>query len=670
MNKINKRQELFDKIKEAKETIGDEAARIIAKEMQLENWDETKLTSKSLWNENDNTPSMVWNPKDYCFKDFSTGKTFGMIDMYEYIYKESYMDAVKRLFDAAKIEYDVSIFKKHKEEKEDFFKNYKYPKEITNTNRSKVEDYLSKRGITTNTLDKLDVKQALDGSVAFEFRDIDNRLVAIKYRHSRALKSGEYKMWWDKDADMCPSLYNINHIDFSKPLLIVEGMIDALSCVEAGYTNTVSIHGGAEDISWIEFNYDLLESFDDIILWFDNDTAGQNGLVKTINRLGEYRCKIVKPSSEYEDKIEGYYKNINSQLSIRKTDANNILISCGKSDIISLINSAEEIPDENIKYLMDYEPQDIKDIEKISTGFANLDKELYGSMMSCFTIISGKSGAGKSTIANIAAIISPIENGYKTFVYSGELANGQLSSWVISPLAGQNHTVIWKNEIRDSYSITKQASERIRQTYRKDILLYDDKDGLDTSSTSLLRAMEYAYKKYNCRFFLIDNLMSLSFEGYTEDTKWDCQKAFIIQLLKFTNKYNVSTFLVVHPSKSGASSKDGGTPDVYSLSGSGDISNMAHRILYVDRIENDPEGYGVRVSILKDRISQRAFHSCKLFYDEQTRRIYSNELELLKKYRWETDGEEIEYPDNVKPRLVCNLKNKTNINIKEGESPF
>ena len=40
-----------------------------------------------------------------------------------------------------------------------------------------------------------------------------------------------------------------------------------LSCIEAGFTNTVSIPHGAENVSWIEFNWEWLENFDTIILW-------------------------------------------------------------------------------------------------------------------------------------------------------------------------------------------------------------------------------------------------------------------------------------------------------------------------------------------------------------------------------------------------------------------
>ena len=75
-------ENLYEKIKEAKEALGEKAALIIASELPIENWNEEKLSGKSPFNDKDNTPSFLWNAKENCFKDFSTGKNYGIIDFY------------------------------------------------------------------------------------------------------------------------------------------------------------------------------------------------------------------------------------------------------------------------------------------------------------------------------------------------------------------------------------------------------------------------------------------------------------------------------------------------------------------------------------------------------------------------------------------------------------
>lgn len=371
-------ENLYTKISQAKEELGTQAAAIIATELPIENWNAEKLSGKSPFNPNDNNPSFIWNAKENCFKDFSTGKNYGIIDFYMDKYGYSFVTAAKKLFELVDMEFSDDEFSFMKSSKKDFFENYRYPREENNGNRDKVNKYLAKRSISSETLDYMGVKEDSHGNIVFELRDINDKLLAVKYRPARAINKGEPKMWWQKDADMCPSLYNINKIDITQPLVICEGFPDCLSIVEAGYRNVVSIPGGAEDLSWIEFNYDFLDSINEIILWFDNDKAGQGGLQKAVSRLGEGKCKIVKPTSLDEDDVEKYYKQYNENLSIRKTDANNILIACGKNEVIRLINTAEEIPLRNIIDLVEIEEFDINKVEYTPTGFADLDRKLYG----------------------------------------------------------------------------------------------------------------------------------------------------------------------------------------------------------------------------------------------------------------------------------------------------
>lgn len=434
--------------------------------------------------------------------------------------------------------------------------------------------------------------------------------------------------------------------------ICVTGNCDTLSVFESGYTNVVSIPGGAEDSNWIDFNYEFLENIENFILWFDNDKAGQDGLKKVVSRLGEYRCKIVKPSKEDEDAVEKYYKTFNESLSVRKTDANNILLALGKDRVLSLINSAEEIPNKKLKYLMDCADKNIAEQEKFSFGINEMDKILYGNLFSCFTIYSGKSGGGKSSLTNTTALISPVEHGYKVFSFSGELSDGQLADWVVNCLAGYNHVRKIPGVIKDGspyYVTTKEAEDAIRKYYKRDMILYSDEDALDVSGDNLLMAMEDAYKRHGCRVFNIDNLMCLDFEQ-TDDDKWTSQKKFIIKLMGFAKKYDVCVNLVLHPKKMARDQKEVSTFDLH---GASEIGNLCHRMIWVERLEDDEQGYNTKITIVKDRPTGKAGKSCKLYYDDKTRRFYSTNDELRKTYRWEKDFK-IKYPPDIEKDLIKN----------------
>ena len=292
--------DLLEKIIEAKEIKGDEAAIEIAKYLNIENFDEVKLKGSCPFGHSDSTPSFIWDKKDKAFTCFSCSRRYSILDMYTEM-EGSYIKGVERLLNEVGIPFNT---KKSKITKEEHLQNYIFPREETNENKDKVIEYLGKRGISEKTIEYAGIKQDKHGNIVFEAHDIDGTLLSVKYRKSGRVRKGEPKMWYQKDSSNCPILYNVDKIDITKPLVVVEGHLDFLSVVESGFTNVVSIPNGAADTSWIEFNYEFLENFNEIILWFDNDGAGQNGLKNTIKRLGEYRCKVVKPSSDDENAVE------------------------------------------------------------------------------------------------------------------------------------------------------------------------------------------------------------------------------------------------------------------------------------------------------------------------------------------------------------------------------
>lgn len=375
---------LVEKIREAKEKLGDTVIPLIIDHYNIEGFESVNKRVPCPFHE-DKTPSLVWNDKDHYFKCFSCSRRMGIIDVY--IDTEgSYKNAVKRLFYEAQIDYSLSGLHRDKNE-HDIPKDYILPKEVEPERRILVEQYSKKRGISPETLDHFGIKQDKNDNIVFEFKDTNNVLLGVKYR-----MAGEKRFWWQKDCSPCQLLFNMNKVDITQPLVITEGMFDALAVYEAGYRNVVSIPGGANDLSWIEFNFDFLNNFEQIILWFDNDQAGKNAIKEIVPRLSEYRCKIINPSTEIEEAVSSFYEMMGSPKRIIKTDANNVLLSTSKEQVIKLITQAEEVPNKKLKYLFDCEIKSVKDLERTSFGIRALDDLLYGNLFPSFQIWSGQTG--------------------------------------------------------------------------------------------------------------------------------------------------------------------------------------------------------------------------------------------------------------------------------------
>jgi twinkle protein len=621
---------LKEKIIEAKQIYNDKAAHLIAEELNIENWDSEKLKGCCPFHKED-TPSFIWNKKDNFFKCFGCGRVYSILDHYQRS-GLSYIEAVKKLFNETGIIFEEFSWN----EKEDYFRHYKYPQEETNTDRSKVEKYMSKRGISIQTLDYADIKQNKDGDIVFEHRNIDGKLLCTKYRPSRAVKKNETKMWWQKNASTCPILYGVDRIDITQSLLIVEGHMDRLACIEAGYTNVVSIPHGAEDLNWIEFNWEFLENFDTIILWSDNDDPGRKMIKESVVRIGEHRCKIVEPDDVVENSVRQYYKNISSKLNINKTDANNVLLACGKQEVLNLINNAKEVPIPDVIKLMECKEFDITNAEVLPTGTKDLDRHIYGYVEGTLNIWTGKTSSGKSTYIIKSCINEAINKGYGTFIYSGELTSSQLKNWVILQLAGREHIIEWDNGENKpkTYTVTYDAKKEIEEKYNDLIYIYDSY--LIATPDKVISRMEYMRKKHGIKNFIIDNLMCFELDIIKHGNELNAQKNLMIQFLQFAVRYNAIVHLVAHPRKP--------TGEIalteYDILGSSNIPNLAHRIFSIKRTSEkerkNGDIYDVYVSILKDRLLGVNQKSVGLYYDIPSRRMYGDKDDVNEKYSWDT----------------------------------
>ena len=308
-----------------------------------------------------------------------------MIDHYMSFHNMNYFQALKSLCELVDIAVDEDSLPKGKK-----YKKAVLASEEPENNREIVEKYLSLRGISKKTLDFCDVKQSGNGNIAFQHKDEYGTLISTKYRISHKQKKDELKWYWQKGNTIHDILYGVNRIKPHQQLVICEGNCDRLSIVEAGYPNVVSIPNGAESDKWIDYNFEFLEQFDDIVLWFDNDQAGEDGRKKVASRLGEYRVKLVNPDETVVSSVKDYY--IPYGADIDKTDANNVLLACGPETVLRLIKEAEIIENPRLKDLFSYDPIDVQTLPKVTTGFKALDKIVTGNFDGNLVVLSGFSG--------------------------------------------------------------------------------------------------------------------------------------------------------------------------------------------------------------------------------------------------------------------------------------
>ena len=621
-----------EKIDKAKELYGDRAMMDIVTYFGLEDsYNETSKSCSCPWHK-DKTPSFIWNPKNNSAHCFSCGRNYGIIDLY-LAQGMSYLEAVEKLFKQVDIEYNFS-----NKDIQDF--SYRYPKR-EHSDRANVEKYLGLRGISTKTLDYADVQSDIYGNVAFHYYNSNDILMTVKYRLGRKFnkEKDHNKCWSQKDSDFAPLLFNMNRIDPAKPLLVVEGEIDCLSVIEAGYSNVVSIPNGCANSQWIQYNWEWLEQFDKIILWFDSDEAGIKARNDILYRLGTWRT---------------YYIEINPEDTTpngaRIKDANEVLYFKGKDRVLQYINKPLEIPVENVSDLSKAEDFDIEHAEGLYTGIKELDDQIYKLTFGTLNIITGKSGEGKSVFVNQVAICQAVQQGYDVFVFSGELPAPILRNWVETNMIGRENITMKDGHVR---VFNPEQRKLMQNWYAGKVLVYDD--DYNTTATALLNKMEELARKCGTKVFLIDNLMMIDLEC-NEEGRLQAEKEFVNKLIFFAKKYNVLVFLVAHPRKTGeirVTKED--------IAGSGNIVNLAHMVFSVHRYTakekegetntrnqyikgKEPISEDSCVEVLKNRITG-ILPLVKLYFDYPSYRFYKKPSELWFRYGWNKDTSPIRTDD-------------------------
>ena len=231
----------------------------------------------------ESNPSMSYDSKKKKFKCFSCGASYDIFNHYQEYYNKSFIEAVKAIVSDFGLNIDVNINDSERKAKKEPTRHESY--------NNKVLSYCNKRSISKETLDYVGIKENKD-SVCFEYRNELGEHVANKYRFTK--KDAKPKMKFEADTNI-NTLFNMDKVNISEPLLITEGEFDTLASIEAGFKNSVSIPSGVNSTNnWIAANWTFLEQFEEVIIWFDNDEPGIKGAREVFNRLPNSIVKIVR----------------------------------------------------------------------------------------------------------------------------------------------------------------------------------------------------------------------------------------------------------------------------------------------------------------------------------------------------------------------------------------
>ena len=302
----------------------------------------------------------------------------------------------------------------------------------------------------------------------------------------------------------------------------------------------------------------------------------------------------------------------------------------------------DELPELGKKWLTmpDIESIDLASIEGVKTGYVELDRNIVQLNYGEVTLLSGGNASGKSSWLN-SLLLNIIDQGVPSALWSGELPEKILKSWIQIAAAGKNNLRM-SSYGNGKFYVPNNIKTRIDDWMRPLFYLYNNEYGntweqLFHDMTQLL--------KVGVRVFILDNLMALDID-LLEGDKNNKQKELILQIKEFAKKNMIHIIMVAHPRKSMAFLRKN------DISGTADLTNAVDNVFIMHRVCNDFfrvgaeffgeatisqfRSFGNVLEVAKNRMWGIVDLMVGMHYEIESRR-FKNTAEENTQYGWERE---------------------------------
>jgi len=417
-------------------------------------------------------------------------------------------------------------------------------------------DYLKSRGISKETADKMKLFAA---DKFFGRLNKTSAAIGFPYYRDGALVAVKYRSFPDKDYTQesggAHDFFGIDHVIKGKPLIIVEGEIDALTLMEAGVENAVSVPSGApikvadgkvspsEDkrFAFVWNAREIIDSAPYVIIATDQDTAGQALAEELARRIGKDKCRLAK--FDMKDLNEVYLDD--------------------PFRIEDILDNATPYPIAGLSTAESYMDR-LNDLyaagtgKGASTGYSSLDN-VYTIATAQLSVVTGYPSSGKSNFVDQLMV---------------NLAKNE--DWKFAVCSFENQPEIHISRLMEIYTRKRffDGKERMTQDEKdhafkwvNEHFLFIDTNGEEPSTLeSILERAKVAVKRMGIRGMVIDpyNYIDLN----RESTETEAISNMLSKVQRFVKTHDIHCWFVAHPSKINRSGVEQPRPDGMAISGS------------------------------------------------------------------------------------------------------
>jgi len=373
-----------------------------------------------------------------------------------------------------------------------------------------------------------------------------------------------------------------------KRLVITEGEFDAMAVAQASLNKYKKIYpvvsvASSTNLKSLLLDRTWIRSFEEVVLFFDNDDAGTKAIREAANIIGIDKVKVA--SSTAKDPCElfnqgGYMRVMEAIWDAQPYSPAGIVM--GHEAIWE--QYLERQSRESIPY-----PDCLRGINDKTKGMR------FGEI----TLFTSGTGSGKSTVIKEIVLDLLAKTEDKIGMISLEESVGDTAEKFIQMQLRQN---------LQEYDVPlAEQEEASKQVFGTDRLVLLDHQG-SVGDESLIDKIEYM-ALMGCRYLILDHItiaVSEGAEGYTGNEAID---KVMSDLLKITKKHNVWMGIISHLRKGLVGSKnfeEGKLPSLHDIKGSGSIKQISFDIIGFSRNmtdEDDDVRNTINFTVLKSRFT-------------------------------------------------------------------
>mgnify|MGYP002628122286 FL=1 len=464
---------------------------------------------------------------------------------------------------------------------------------------------ITSRGISKAVVDHFGIKMAVnpDGSGGSHFYPYtkDGKVIAYK---ERQLPKTFYIHGDFKDTELFGQAQAMG----GKSLVITEGELDACAVAQAFYDKygkvypVVSIPSASGTKVLLE-QLSFIRRFETVVLFFDQDEAGQAAVEKAAKIIGAGRAKVAKLLEK--DPSDELLKNGSARLLQAYWDAQTwspagIVVGEPIWEQFKARQEVESIPYPNC--------------------LNGLNDKLKGIRHGEITLFTSGTGSGKSTVIKEIALDLLAKTNDKIGLISLEESVGDTAEKFIS-MSLQRSSMDLKT-IPDA-----ELRRGFEQVFKDERLVLLDHQG-SCSDTSLLDKIEYM-ALMGCKYLILDHITIAVSEGSEGLGGNEAVDKLMSDLLKIVKKHNVWLGLISHLRKApggGKSFEEGNLASIDDIKGSGSIKQISFDIIAFARnlvSDNDSERNTIKFRVLKSRFTGQTGSAGAAVYSSETGRLSS-----------------------------------------------